>query len=283
MDALVHHNGSIVQASQARVASTTAGLLYGIGVWTTLRIYEGLPFAVDRHWSRLEAHAEKLRIALPIDFKRARSAIVELIAANSVLQGRARITLAKGQVGAWKQAAGPESELLIFTASEAPPKPPELAITISPQRILSHSAVAGVKRTSMVENLLALEEARSRGFAEAIMLNERGEVVGATSANVFWVEAGQLVTPSIATGCIAGITRGLVIEIARKIRLHLVEGGYPLQRLIEATEVFFTSTAREVAPVSSFDLKNYSKDPGRITSIISREFQKLIRNARITT
>jgi branched-chain amino acid aminotransferase/4-amino-4-deoxychorismate lyase len=167
----------------------------------------------------------------------------------------------------------------MFTSSEVFRASPNLAITISPYRVLSSGPLAGVKRTAMIENLLALEEGRSRGFDEAIMLNERGEVVCATAANVFWVQGDEVFTPSQATGCVGGITRRLVNEIATKFKLHVVEGSFTTQRLMEAREVFLTSTAREVAIVSSFDLKVYNRKEARIARLISREFQKVIRDA----
>jgi branched-chain amino acid aminotransferase len=147
--------------------------------------------------------------------------------------------------------------------------------------VLSTALLAGVKQTAMLENLFAFEEARSRGFNEAILLNERGEIVSATAANIFWVQGDEIFTPSPATGCIAGVTRHFVRDLAIRWKLHLVEGSFPVQRLLDAREVFLTSTAREVSIVSSFDAKEYPGRQARIAKLISREFQKLIRGATI--
>lgn len=282
MDRLIYHNDRITDAAEAGVSPTIAGLLYGWGVFSTLRIVGGAPFLLDRHWERLVRHAEKIGVPAPQDYIRVHEAVRELIGANSVREGRMRITLLKGDAGAWRAGPRPESELLIFTSPVVGQKKEDLSITISPHRLPSHGPLAGVKRTSMLENLLAFEEARSRGFAEAVMLNERGEIVSATAGNIFWIEGDEVFTPSASTGCVAGITRGLVYDIAKRLRMHLIEGGFPIQRLLDAREVFLTSTARGVAPVTSFDIRQYRKAESRMTRLIAREFQKIISDVRIS-
>ena len=282
MDRLIYHNDRVIEVSEARIDPQLAGLLYGWGVFTTLRVYNGAAFALDRHLERLLRHAEKARIETAIDLETARRALNELIESNAVEHGRARLTLLKGDAGAWRVGDARETEFLIFTSSEPARVPGELTLTISPIRLHSSSPLAGVKQTSLIEHLLALEEARSRQFSEAVLLNERGEIVSATAGNIFWVEGDEIYTPSLATGCIAGITRGLIYDVTRKMGLHLVEGGFPVQRLLDAAEVFITSTAREVAPVVSFDIKEYNQRQARVTRLLAREFQKLVRNAKIS-
>jgi len=281
MDRLIYYNDRIVEAAEAGISPTSPGLLYGWGVFTTLRIYRRCVFAFDRHWDRLSRHAEHCSIKILAGPDEVKGWIDELIALNTTENGRARITVLKGDGGAWRVGQGRESELLIFTAAEPSPAAREAAITISPFRVLPHGRLAGIKRTAMLENLLALEEARSRGFSEAVMVNERGEMVGATAANLFWVEGGHLFTPSLATGCVAGITRGFVSEIARRNNIQVVEGSFPVQRLLDASEVFLSSTAKEISSVISFDIREYNLRQARRTKLINREFQKLIRNARI--
>jgi branched-subunit amino acid aminotransferase/4-amino-4-deoxychorismate lyase len=283
MHRLIFHNSCIVDGAESRIAPTVAGLLYGWGVFTTLRICNGRPFAFDLHWKRLLLHAEKARISVPLDIKQARRALDKLISANSVSQGRARLTLLKGDAGPWRIEPGRESELLIFTAAEAPRVRADLALTLSPYRVLSTSLLAGVKQTELLENLFALDEARARNFNEAVLLNERGEIVSATASNIFWVEGDEVFTPSLSTGCVAGVTRHVVHKAAVRWKLHVVEGGFTVQRLLDAREVFLTSTAREIAIVSSFDAKEYSNRQARIAKLLSREFQKVIRDATMSS
>jgi branched-chain amino acid aminotransferase len=277
MDRLIYHNERMIEAADAKIAPTLGGLLYGWGVFTTLRIYEGVAFAFERHWDRILRHAEKARVTVPLESEQASRALDELIAANSTRQGRARLTILKGEAGSWRGASGRESEVLIFTSSEIPRPKTDLAITISPYRLLSTSQLAGIKQTAMLEYVFALEEARGRGYPDAVILNERGEIVSTTAANIFWVQGDEIFTPSLATGCIAGVTRRFVQEIAARWQLHLVEGSFTVQRLHDAREVFLTSTALELTIVSSFDMTNYDPKEARIAKLVRREYQKLTK------
>lgn len=276
MDRLIFHNDKVVDGRQSSLSPMNAGALYGWGVFTTIRIFDGAIFAFERQWDRLRRHCEQAQLSLPIGPDEASRALVDLVAANSTRNGRARITILKADAGAWKLDRDRDIEFLIFTASEQTRPQPKLAITISPYRVLSHGPLAGVKRTAMLENLLALDEARSRDFSEAVMFNERGEIVGATAANVFWTNSDELFTPSLATGCVAGITREFVLEIGRRLNLRISEGSFPVQRLLDADEVFLTSTARGIAPASSFDMRDFDQGAAWVTKLIDREFQKLI-------
>jgi branched-subunit amino acid aminotransferase/4-amino-4-deoxychorismate lyase len=284
MDRMVFHNGQIVDAESARVAATLAGVQYGWGIFTMLRAFEGKVFAFEEHWARLLKHSEKARVPLLMEKAALTTAIKDLLQANSVTNGRIRVTLLKGFAGSWHTNQEQESEVLIFTTAEAAAttRPRALNLTISPYRLLSSNPLAGVKRTAMLENLLAFEEARSRKFDEAVMLNERGEIVSATAGNIFWVEGNELCTPSLGTGCIAGITRAFVLEIARRINIHVVEGSFPLQRLLDANEVFLTSTARAITAIKSYDFKTFDDKLASITRNISHQFKKLTGNVKMS-
>jgi branched-subunit amino acid aminotransferase/4-amino-4-deoxychorismate lyase len=281
MDSFIYHNNHIVAAAETKVDATLAGLLYGWGVFSTLRIYEGRAFAFDRHFERLQKHAEKARVEFSFSKKWLHRAIDELIEANSVTNGRARITILKGDAGAWRLKPKGESELLIFTATEPLRKPREINLTNSPYRLLSSSPLINVKRTSMLEHLIALEEARSRDFDDAILLNERGEIVSTTSANIFWVQDTELFTPTLGTGCIAGITRALVLDIARRINIIVTEGSFPITRLLEASEIFLTSTARGIVQVKSYDYKTFDNRFVFVARNVGHQFQKLTRDAKM--
>jgi branched-chain amino acid aminotransferase/4-amino-4-deoxychorismate lyase len=146
---------------------------------------------------------------------------------------------------------GPRAE-----RSDAP-----LALTGSPYRVSTSSPVAGLKCTAYLEHLMALEEARGRGFGEALLLNERGEVVEATAANVFWIRDGELYTPALQTSCLAGVTRRLVLAAASRRRIRVVEGCFGLAAVREADEVFLTNSAWGVVPVGELDARMYGSSP----------------------
>jgi branched-subunit amino acid aminotransferase/4-amino-4-deoxychorismate lyase len=281
MDRLIYHNNRIVDASEAKVEATLAGLLYGWGVFTTMRIYDGRVFAFNRNWERLTRHGEKARVSLPLTYKEAQQAIDDLIQANAVANGRARITVLKGEAGGWAIDKRNASEVLIFTASETVTKPREVNLTLSPYRLLSSNPLVGVKRTSMLEHLLALDEARARSFDDAVLLNERGEMVSATSGNLFWVEGSELFTPSLTTGCVAGITRAFILEIAKRVNIHATEGSFPITRLLDASEVFLSSTARGITPIRSYDVKVYDSREALMSRNLVYQFKKLIADAKM--
>jgi branched-chain amino acid aminotransferase len=275
MDRLIFQNDRIVESARSQLSTSNAGALYGWGIFTTIRIFDGAVFAFERHWDRLKRHAEQAQIPMPVGSDGLIGSLLGLISANSTRNGRARITLLRSNAGPWRSAAGPDVELLIFTTSDEPRPAINSAVTISPYRVLSHGPLVGVKRTAMLDNLLALEEARSRGFSEAVMVNERGEVTAGTAANIFWAVSDELFTPTLATGCVAGITREVVLEIARRLNLRVTEGSFPIQRLLDADELFLTSTSRGITPADSFDMKGYDRGGNWVTRLIEREFQKL--------
>jgi len=132
-----------------------------------------------------------------------------------------------------------------------------------------------MKSLNYLEHVLAREEARSRDFDEAVVLNERGEIVSATTANIFWAKNGTVHTPNLSTGALAGITRECVIDIANKHFIPLVEGVYEMTDLVDADEIFLTSSGIGVAPVTTFDFRRYAVDAESITNIIRQAFTKL--------
>jgi branched-subunit amino acid aminotransferase/4-amino-4-deoxychorismate lyase len=272
----------MVEATKARVAPVSSAMLYGRGVFTTLAIYDSKPFLWSKHWQRLSTHAGKL----DIDYtgcteKGVGDALKKLIAVNQVQDGRARvILLARSGRDLWKtkMPGGKKTDLLIMTGD--PPKPPPngYSLAVSPFRTNTFSPLTGIKSLNYLSNVLAWEEAQSRDFDEAVVLNERGEIASATTANLFWVKDGTVHTPNLSTGAIAGITRECVIDIASKHFIPLLEGVYEMSDLTDADEIFLTSSGLGVAPVTTFDFRRYAVEPGSVTAVIAQAFAKLTRN-----
>ena len=281
MHPVIYLNKTMVEATKARVAPVSSAMLYGRGVFTTLAIYDGAPFLWSKHWQRLTAHAAKL----DIDYtgcteKGVGDALKKLIAVNQVNNGRARvIMLARSGRDLWKSKmpGSKKTDLLIMTGD--PPKAPPngFSLAVSPYRVNTFSPLNGIKSLNYLSNVLAWEEAQSRDFDEAVVLNERGEIASATTANLFWVKNGTVHTPNLSTGAIAGITRECVIDIAGKHFLPLLEGVYEMGDLTDADEIFLTSSGLGVAPVTTFDFRRYGIEPGSVTSVIAQAFVKLVR------
>src|SRR5215211_1060960 len=185
----------MVEAAKARVAAVSSATLYGRGVFTTIAVYDSKPFLWVKHWQRLAAHAGKLDIDhTGCTEKSVGEAVHKLIAVNQVKDGRARVTmLARGGRGFWKAklASSRKTDLLIMTGDPQRVSQNGLSLAVSPYRISTFSPLTGIKSVNYLDHVLSKEEARSRDFDEAVVLNERGEIVSATTANIFWASNGR--------------------------------------------------------------------------------------------
>jgi aminodeoxychorismate lyase len=281
---LIYLNKSMLEATKARVAPVSSAMLYGRGVFTTLAVYDSKPFLWSKHWERLNAQAEKLAIDLTgCTQKGVGEALQKLIAVNQVKDGRARVIfLARSGQETWENESSGQkkTDLLIMTGDAHKVPNAGLSLAVSPYRITTSSPTAGVKSLNYLDRILSRDEARSRDFDEAVVLNERGEIVSATTANIFWARNGTLHTPSLSTGLVAGVTRECVIDIAAKHFVPLVEGVYEMSDLTDADEIFLTSSVYGVAPVTTFDFRRYVVEAGSAVAIIRDAFEKLTGNSK---
>lgn len=262
------HNHRLLDATKARLPSITSATLHGRGVFTTIAVHAARPFLWPEHWARISEHADRIGVdRTEFDEASVMASLARLIEANGVEHGRARVTfVARGRSGLWKlkETDGQKTDLLIMTGDARPTSDDGLALTVSPYRSNSLSPLAGLKTLNYLDHILAWEEARSRDFDEAVVVNERGEVVSATMANIFWLTAGRLHTPSLSTGALAGTTRARIIELAADMAAPHVEGVYDLSHLGDADEIFLTSAALGVSIVTTFDFHRYTVPLGSI-------------------
>jgi branched-subunit amino acid aminotransferase/4-amino-4-deoxychorismate lyase len=272
-------NNRLIEASKARLMPIAPGLLYGHGVFTTLAVHAGKPFLWPQHWMRLIDHAERSGVDCRAFEQDGVAALLgKLIVANEVAEGRARITLFGGaDRGVWKiKGLGqPRTELLMMTGDVRKVERDGLSLTVSPYRTNTHSPLSGIKSVNYLEHALSWEEARARDFDEAVVMNERGEVVSATMANLFWVTGGTIHTPTLATGALAGITRARILALATELSLPHVEGVYDLSHLSDAEEIFLTSSGLGVAIVTTFDFHRYTVPVGSVTLRLREAFRQL--------
>jgi branched-subunit amino acid aminotransferase/4-amino-4-deoxychorismate lyase len=278
MHPVIYLNKSMVEATKARVAPVSSAMLYGRGVFTTVAIYNSQPFLWSKHWQRLTTHAQKLAVDYTgCTEKSVGDALRKLIAVNQVKEGRARvIMLARSGRDFWKMKTPgtKKTDLLIMTGDPQKVSVNGLSLAVSPYRVNTFSPLSGVKSLNYLDHVLSWEEAQSRDFDEAVVLNERGEIVSATTANLFWAKDGTIHTPTLSTGALAGITRECVIEIANKHFIPLLEGIYEMTDLTDADEIFLPSSGLGVAPVTTFDFRRYAVD-GSLTTTIKQAFDKL--------
>lgn len=280
MHAVIYLNKTMVEATKARVAPVSSAMLYGRGVFTTIAIHNGSPFLWTKHWSRLAEHAEKLSIELTgLTEKSLGEALNKLIAVNRVELGRARvILLARSGRDSWKTkgADGRKTDVLIMTGNPQQINQAALTLAVSPYRYNTSSALTGIKSLNYLDHVLSWEEAQTRDFDEAVMLNERGEIVSATMANIFWVKDGTVHTPALSTGAVAGITREAVIDIAEKHFIPVVQGIYEMSDLTDADEIFVTSASLGVGIVTTFDFRQYSLAADNVASRLRDAYQVLV-------
>lgn len=279
MHPVIYLNKVMLEATKARVAPVSSAMLYGRGVFTTVAIYNSSPFLWPAHWRRLKDHAERLDVdSTGLDEDNVGEALRKLVAVNQVKRGRARvILLARSGRDVWKtkKASALKTDLLIMTGEPQKISAAGMSLAVSPYRLNTLSPLSGIRSLNYLEQVLSWEEAQARDFDEAVMLNERGEIVSATMANIFWVKDGKLLTPTLSTGALAGVTRATVIELAGKQFIPLIEGVYELSDLAEADEIFLTSASLGLAFVNTFDFRQYSVVAGSVWSKLSDSFKDL--------
>jgi branched-subunit amino acid aminotransferase/4-amino-4-deoxychorismate lyase len=287
MHARIIHNDRLLELQKARLPALSSATLYGRGVFTTLAVHRGRPFLWPEHWARLVAHAERCGVrAGHFDQETTAQSLVKLIKENEVEEGRARVTLLTRAVrGVWKEknSGGVETDLLIMTGDARPAPEEGLAITLSPYRLNTLSPLAGVKSVNYLEHVIGWEEAHARDFHEAVVLNERGEIAGATMANIFWATRGTLHTPALITGALAGTTRARVIALAEELAFPLVEGVYDTSDLSDADEIFLTSAAHGVGLVTTYDFHRYTVSAGSLVLRLREAFRQLTLRSDETT
>jgi branched-chain amino acid aminotransferase len=249
MTGIVWLDGAILDAAEAKVSVFDHGITVGDGVFETIKLIGGRPFALRRHIERLHRSARGLGLDVPLGDARLRDAIDDLLAAAPAGEvGRLRVTVTGGVAppGSGRGTSGPT--LIMAVAPLEPWEPDTVAVTV-PWPRNERSAVAGLKTTSYAENVVALAEARKLGATEAIMANLAGNLCEGTGTNVFVVRGGVLSTPPLLAGCLAGVTRALLLEELPDAD----EDNLPMAALPEADEVLLTSSTRDVQPLRLLD------------------------------
>ena len=256
MTTTISVDGVVQDGASARVSAVDHGLTVGDGVFETCKVTDGRPFALTRHLARLARSAAALGLTMPDDDE-IRAAVADTLAAHRRAAGplpfgRLRITLTGGP-GPLGSDRAPSGRTLVVAVSPAARWPARISVATVPWTRNERSAVAGAKTTSYAENVVALAEAHRRGAHEALFANTKGELCEGTGSNIFVALDGALVTPPLASGCLAGITRELLLEWAAKEGLPVEERSIPVSVLETAQDVVLTSSTRDVQPVAVVD------------------------------
>ena len=260
----------LVPVAEARVSAFDHGITVGDGVFETCKVVDGRPFALTRHLARLRRSAEGLGLDLDRSDTALAHAVAEVLHANGVDRGRLRITVTGGPGPLGSDRGDARPTLLVATADLADPATHADVVTV-PWTRNEHGALAGLKTTSYGENVVALAEARRQGASEAIVATTAGQLCEGTGSNVFLVVDGAPITPTLGSGCLAGVTRELVLEAVPEIE----ELDVGIERLVEADEAFLTSSTRDVQPIRSVDGVELPACPGRWTRRAAEAFAAL--------
>lgn len=253
MEPIVFLNGALVPRGDARISPFDHGFLYGYGLFETMRAYSGRIFRLQQHLERLGASAALL--GLPVDAYDLGAACCDVLRANDLSDARIRLTVSMGE-GAGVPDIPPQPKPTVFVvATEHIPLPRKryeegFAAIVSSIRQNSGSPVSRLKSTSFLGNLLARREAKEAGADEALLLNERGCLCEGSTSNVFLVKDGCLHTPDESSGCLPGITRRAVVEVAAGWGAAVAQREVRLEELLQADEAFVTNSVLEVMPLT---------------------------------
>ena len=277
---IVWLNGVLLDESEARISPFDHGLLTGDGIFETLRVYasaparagdepNGIAFAVTRHLDRLARSAAGLDLRLP-ERSVLRRAMEEVIEANDLSDGRMRVTVTGGPAPLGSDRGNVEPTVIV-AGSFMTPWPETADVVAAPWPRNERGALTGLKTVSYAENVVALARARKSGAGEAIFGNMAGNLCEGTGTNVFLGVGGRLLTPPLSSGCLAGVTRDLLVEL-----LPVIEEDLPLSALGEADEAFLTSSTREIQPIRAVHGRPLPAVPGPLTEQARQAFRQLL-------
>ncbi len=271
MHSLILYNDRIVPSSQAILRPGQVGLFTGWGVFTTLRIYEGIPFAFEHHWERLQRDAALLNVSMPPSGDGLRAQLIGLAERNGCPEARMRLNIMRSQGGLFEgPGSGRKSDVVAFTA-DLSRRTETAALGMQENGRHAASPFAGTKTLSWAHNLTFFENAQRSGYADVILLNERGEVSECTSSNIFAVLDGVTYTPPLSSGPLPGVTRLVMIrELAERVEEKVLFPG----DLFGADEVFITSSIRELMPVERIGERRL-RGPGEGWPVMQRLRRRL--------
>ncbi|HTZ73824.1 MAG TPA: aminotransferase class IV [Candidatus Aquilonibacter sp.] len=273
----VFHNDRLAPIEEVRMSPGQGGLLSGWGLFTTVRIREGIPFAFERHWRRLERDAQKTHCPFLYEEEIVRKQLGEVLQANQVREGCARVYVVFNQVGFWRSEESFPRTDLFLCSSDLPTYRETAKLAVREHGRHAASPLAGTKVTSWVNNLWSLQEAQQAGFDEVVLLNERGEVSECTAANIFCVRGGRVVTPPLASGCLEGVTRNVLLEIGATAGAPVEERTLLPEDLYVAEEVFISSTNRDLLPVAEINGNKIAGVNGPIAQKLEKAFAAYVR------
>lgn len=282
----VYLNGEFLKTKKALISPYDYGFLYGYGLFETIRVYNGYPFALGRHLNRLYRSAQILKIPLPA-IKGLKEACQKLIKLNKTSDAKMRITVSPG-ISEGSPQLPPAASPTVFIFTQPFKGYPlsfyrsGLKAVILKERVNNLSIFPQLKTTAFFNRLLATEELKKRGVEEGFYLNLKEELTEATFSNIFLVKKNKIITPPPECGLLPGITREIILEIAPFLGFEAEEKLVKKEEIREAEEIFITSTLREVMPVVEVEGEKIGNGrPGPVYQKVYRAYKELVKKSAV--
>ena len=280
----IYLNGKLVDEKDARISVFDHWLLYGDGVFEGIRSYNSLIFKLKEHIDRLYESAHTLMLKMPLSKKEMVDAVIKTLRANKLKDAYIRLVVTRGEGDLGLDPRKCLQPTVFIITDKIALYPDRFynqgleIVTVPTQRNLPEALNPQIKSLNYLNNILAKIEAINAGAEEAIMLNFQGYVAECTGDNIFIVKNGTLVTPPAYVGALKGITRGAVLELAKKADIPASEQLLTRHDLFNADECFLTGTAAEIIPVVKIDTRIIGNGkPGSITLKLLADFRRLTR------
>jgi branched-chain amino acid aminotransferase group I len=283
LEEMIYLNGHLLPRAQAMISPFDHGFLYGYGLYETMRAYSGRVFRLDRHLARLTRAAEMLGLASGVAQYDLEKAVYQTLAANSLRDARVRLTISAGEGDMIPDPSTCTSPTVLIMVRNLAPQPAQVyekgfQAGVSKIRQNSQSPLSQIKSANHLNHILARGEARRGGADDALLSNEKGFLAEASTSNVFLVSKGTLITPSLESGALAGITRQAVMELASALDIDTrEESSLTVDDLLQADEAFLTNSIMEIMPLTGVNGQPVGLgNPGPITQTLITGYKALV-------
>lgn len=278
----IYIDGNYYDEKNARISVFDHGLLYGDGIFEGIRAYHGRVFKLKEHIDRLFCSAKAILLTIPMSHAEVMEAVLETCRRNNVRDAYIRLLVTRGAGGLGLNPNRCKDPSLIIIADKIQLYPHEFyeqgleIVTVPTARNLHSALNPAIKSLNYLNNILAKIEANLSGCEEAVMLNAEGYVAECTGDNIFIMKGGQMFTPPLSAGALYGITRSVVIEMAREASIDVSEPNLTRYDLFNADECFLTGTGAEIIPVVKIDGRTIGTGkPGPITKSLMEKYRAL--------
>jgi branched-chain amino acid aminotransferase len=281
MARIVYYNGDFLPTDKVAISPFNRGLLYGDGVFETLRAYNGRVFRLEQHLIRMHEGLQVLRIEPNREAHGIERSINELMKLNKLSDAALRISVFRGDGEGPEPPDGLQSSILIsakpFNTYRAEDYATGFWTYLVSMRRSRYSPLSRIKSLNYLDNILARLEAREHNAQEALLLNTLGWVAEGATSNIFIIKDKKLITPPVDAGILPGITRAAVLEIADSLNLQAREETFSPEELLRADEAFLTNSLMEIMPLVMLNEKKIGKGkPGSLTALLHRCYRELV-------